>query len=230
MFIIHCSIFEREAEKLKITDRQMLENISSDDLEDSQDPTMDSLMTAEMFVSRRGEWGLLNPEKVALDDELRGLCSTFREMAKGKRSKFRKAQTLDQKYTLLAFARRSALFALRDKSPEILRGGLTSIAMVDTDFRYILVALAVLHHSAKRLELDATQEFEKAAQLANSRTAKLFADFVERDAQSQDLSGSWGFEEVVLDWEIGFAKWGFAKYDPETDLLQLANWPSSLPV
>ena len=181
------------------------------------DPDPDS---PKAYQSRKGEWGLLNPTQVPLDDELRALARDYASKDADERARVR--GTLPVKpHTLLYFAKRSAVFALRTRDLEIVRDGLRAIAMLDTkniDYRDILMSIAVLHHAAERLGADVAAEFNAAAELAPAGTAKHLNLFPSREPRSKDLGKSWGYREVELDSGIGLASSGFAPYDPQHNL------------
>jgi hypothetical protein len=184
-----------------------------------------SPMPEGAYGRHKGEWDLLNPQHMKLDDILRELCSSFVAKSLDERSEFRSAVSLEEFYTLIEFARRTAVFALRSNDAQILKDGLTGLAMIEaerTDFRDILVALALLHHSATRIGINPSSAFAAAAKIAEPGTAELISGFVRRDPHSQSLRHSWGYVEVKTDAGIGFAQWGFEAYSPKVDLLGVA--------
>ncbi len=64
--------------------------------------------------------GLVNPEPVELDRLLRELCVSFAAKPVPEQTALRAAVSTDESYTLLCFARRSVVFALRDRDPGML--------------------------------------------------------------------------------------------------------------
>lgn len=188
-------------------------------------PNVVSPMPKKKYNSQKGQWELLNPRPSELDTILRELCSTYTRKSNQEQSEFRSAITLDEFYTLIEFARRSAVFALRSKDPDILNTGLTSIAMIEaerTDFRDILSALALLHHSATRIGLNPSKVFANAAKIAEPGTSELITGFAQRDPESLSLRDSWGYYEVDTNYGVGFTQWGFETYSPMLDLLEIA--------
>ena len=108
----------------------------------------------------------MNPKQVEFDRILQELCSSFAKKSPGERSSFRAAVSLEEFYTLIEFARRAAVFSLRRNDSHILQGGLTALAMIEaerTDSRDILIALALLHHSAVRIGMNPSSAFQTAA-------------------------------------------------------------------
>ena len=177
------------------------------------------------YLVTRGEWGLINPKPVEMDETLRELSASFLNMSSEQRDEFRGAVSLDEFYTLLEFARRSSVFAVREDNSELIGNGLVAIAMIEakrTDFRDILVALSLLHHSASKIGMDVRSEFAKAAAIAEPDTAKMIADFSNRPTDRKCLQSSWGFCEVNSRAEFGFVRSGFREYNPRSDLLGIA--------
>ena len=176
------------------------------------------------FEPRAGEFGLLNPSPQPYDRALREFCSGFAIQTEGQREAIRGAISMGEFYILMGFADRSAVFALREGDPAILQDGLTALAMIDgerIDFRDVLMSIALLNHSAERLQVDVAATFESAAALAEPRTAELLRSFVRREPSSKSLEKSWGHREVELDSGIGFVSSGFAEYQPQHDLIGL---------
>lgn len=176
------------------------------------------------YERREGELGLLNPSPQDFDQALRKFCAEFATGSQEERAALREAIPMDQFYTLMSFADRSAVFALREQDAAILHDGLSALAIIDaqrTDYRDILMSLALLNHSAERLNIDTAAAFESAAKLAEPRTAELLRSFVKRDPRSKALGKSWGYREVELDSGIGFVSSGFAPYEPQFDLVAL---------
>ena len=215
----------REGNQPVILGQQLADAMEKEKARVSQNSANSPLLSIA-YTRNRGEWDLLNPTQVELDETLRKLCSSFATMPTTERAEFRGAVSMHEFYTLLSFAKRSCVFALRSGNQDLLRSGLTAVAMIEadrTDFRDILMTLALLHHSASRLGMDAGAEFTSAAKIAEPATSELITGFASRDSQSQNLRSSWGYVEVGADAEVGFAQWGFAPYSPQTDLLQVAK-------
>ncbi len=208
-----------------ILGQQFADAIAKEQERMKRKPDIPSPMPGKKFKQQKGQWELLNPELSELDTSLRKLCTTFPGKSKLEQEKFRSAIPLDEFYTLFEFARRSSVFALRDKDPDILNSALISIAMIEaerTDFRDILITLALLHHSAKRIGLDPSSTFLKFSEIAEPSTSELITGFAGRDSASQSLRDSWGYFEVNTEYGAGFVGWGFKKYNPELDLLSIA--------
>lgn len=185
----------------------------------------ESPMPAGSYDLWRGELNLANPRRVVLDDELADLCRRLEEADADERGAARSAISLDELYTLLAFSRRSAVFALRDRLVEHVRDGLVAIALIEAervDYRDILVALSLLYHAAIRIGADASQHFKDAAALSEPDVAELINDFAARTAEHRDLRDAWGHVEIATDDGPGLVRWGFRRYEPTCDLVAIA--------
>lgn len=127
-------------------------------------------------------------------------------------------------YTLLSFSRRSAVFAMRDRTKEHLIDGLSAVAMIDRnriDFRDALGALSLLHHSARWIGVDVDDLFEKAASLAEPKMSDLIRGFQKRSEDQRDIQKSWGYAMVETKAGPGFVGWGFKPYQPSYPLDQV---------
>ena len=134
-----------------------------------------SPMPQACYELRPGELGLVNPSRLPLDSELAELSHRFARSEPDARARMRRSISMDEFYTLLAFSRRAAVFAIRDGRVEHVVDGLTAIAMIDServDFRDILGALSLLHHAVIRVGHDPHGLFRDATALAGPDVAK----------------------------------------------------------
>ena len=127
-------------------------------------------------------------------------------------------------YTLLSFSRRSAVFAVRDRSTEHVIDGLTAVSMIEPsriDFRDALGALSLLHHAARVIGASVDDLFGKAASLADPRMSELILGFLERSDDQRDIRKSFGYSVVETKGGPGFVYWGFRSYQPSYPLEQV---------
>lgn len=172
----------------------------------------------------RGELSLLKPVLHPLDRRLASLCKRFAKSSEEKRAAMRAAISKEEFYTLLAFAHRAAVFAIREQRAAWAVDGLTAVTMIEAervDWRDILVALGLLHHAATRAGLAADRVFVDLSTLAEPGTAELMQGFRERPRGDKNLA-SWGFEEVETDAGIGLIQGGFGRCKPTYDLIAIA--------
>ena len=128
---------------------------------------------------------------------------------------------MDDFYTLLAFSRRSAVFAMRDRKTQHVVDGLTAIAMIEqsrTDFRDALTALSLLHHAGRAIGADVDDLFGKAAALAEPKMSELIQGFLKQSEDQRDIQKSWGYTVVETKAGPGFVNWGYRPYRPSHPL------------
>lgn len=173
----------------------------------------------------RGETSLIKPALLPLDTALADLCQSFARADNEVRETARASISMDEFYTLIAFAARSAVFAVRLRSASWVSNGLTAVAMIDAervDFRDVLRALSLLYHAAKRVGLDASQVLRDAGRLSGRGVEELIDGFIARSERQKDLQSSWGYDEVETVLGTGFIQRGFREYEPTYDLKAMA--------
>jgi len=159
-----------------------------------------------MIVTQYEDFTVIDPRPEPLDDALRRLCATFRARPAG----LRNALTADDFYTLLAFARRAAVFAMRERDATWIADGLTAVAMIDDERvepAALAPALGLLRHAAERIGADAGKLFAEASARATRSVARAF--------RSATFSG---WEEIAT----GFVRRDANEYHPRHDLLRIA--------
>jgi len=169
----------------------------------------------------RGDLSLIAPAANPLDDEIRRVCNQYALSDTDERSKLRHSISMDQFYTLINFAKRSAVFGVREAKADLVTDGLTAIAMIEqerVDFRDILWCLGLLYHAANKAGGNADEMFRAAAAIAEPEVAGYFVRFLEQTPEYRDLRMSWGYDEVQTDEGVGFIGWGFNEYNPSVDL------------
>ncbi len=177
------------------------------------------------YHAEDGEMTLIDPQVVDLDRELRSICSRANGFSEEERQDFRNGATIDDFYTLLNFARRSSVFALREHNEKWVQVALTAVAMIDAarvDERDLPLTLSLIHHAAERLELRTLQLFDAAAALAEPRTSEIIRSFVRQPLVDKDIQSSWGYQEIQGKERTGFVQRGFDEYEPTLDLLSVA--------
>ncbi len=180
-----------------------------------------SPMPATRYDSSQGEESLINPAKNSLDSELVSLCQRFAKSDATTRAEMRSSISMDELYTLLNFGNRAAVFAMREKSVDWIKNGLTAIAMMEAnrmDARDIFMPLSLLYYSAKRIGANPDQLLRDTSKLSEPDVATILTGYVERPAQGKDLRTAWGYEEVQTGDGVGFIGWRNKKYQPTVDL------------
>ena len=171
------------------------------------------------------ELGLVNPKPNALDAALTELCRRYARSDAATRARMRRSINADELYTLWDFARRAAVFGLRERSAQKLVDGLTAIALIEServDFRDLYTAAGLLEHSAVRIGADRQKLFRDAAALAEPRTAEIILAGLDQPAEDADSRPA-GHVEVVTEGGVGFVGWFYPKkYEPTYDLKRAA--------
>jgi hypothetical protein len=147
----------------------------------------------------------IDPHWLPLDDQLTEICRRFVGSDAATRATMRTSVSRDDFYTLLDFAQRSAVFALRDNQPSHIIDGLTAIAIIETrrvDFRDALVRLALLYNAAIKIGGNPDALVRDAIALAEPDVSALIEGFINRPPSYKDLS-QWG--HMIVETENGLA-------------------------
>jgi hypothetical protein len=126
----------------------------------------------------------------------------------------RSAMTDDDFYTLIFFARRSAVTALRANDFDTARLAMVALAVIDSarvDPRDILWAAAIARHTMHRVNptTEAARSISAAAELAEPDTAQLLRRF--RTVKDRDLRADWAMMDVRTPELTGFVEVGDRK-------------------
>lgn len=149
------------------------------------------------------------------------MCHRYAGSEAEERGRIRRAASMDDFYTILAFSRRSAIFAIRERNAHRLSEGLTAISIVEQkriDPRDGIVAVAMLDHAAREIGADANGLLESAARLAERPIAELMLGLASRRDGERELRNLAGLVVVDTPAGPGFALWGFRKYEPAIPL------------
>jgi hypothetical protein len=149
-----------------------------------------------------------------LDVALRKVVRQYAAADSATRPAMRDATSMDEFYTLLTFASRQAVFAMKEKNAAHVDDALAAVSMIDPeriDWRDGMRTLELVHHAAGRFG-DAAKRFERAALLANAETAKMLHVHAKRPAPTlQDAL----YSEI----ETGLIERGIDDYAPTRDLI-----------
>src|SRR5215472_17425825 len=172
-----------------------------------------------------GDFDLTDPKRVPLDDELAAFCRGFSTSEAGTRQHFRRSIGMDEFYTLLTFARRSAVFALRARDVSHIEDGLAAVAIIDpsrVDFRDAVVAISLLDHASRAIGAADRGPFIFAASVADEVMAQRMLEFVELPPSERDIRTMSGYVQVDADTGPGFMNWNLAPYRPTCRLDRVA--------
>jgi len=173
----------------------------------------------------RGETSLIDPRPSPADEELRGVTRAFAAAGSSRRAEMRDDMSMNDFYSLLTFARRASVFAMRSRDGQWIVDALNGIAIIDAhriDERDIPLTLSVVHHAAERIGVETKRKFEAAATLAKKKPAELIRSFVRGDEKYKDLRRSWGHDEIVTSAGVGIISREFSPYNPSGDMATLA--------
>jgi hypothetical protein len=172
----------------------------------------------------QGAMEAIAPHRRPLDNKLTEICRRFAGSDATTRAITRNSVSMDDFYTLLSFARRSAVFALRDRQSSHIIDGLTAIAVVElnrVDFRDALVALALLYNAAIRIGDNPDTLVRSAVALAEPKMSALMEGFVNRSPDDKDLC-KWGHMVVETKNGPGFVSSRYRPYTPTYPMDRIA--------
>jgi hypothetical protein len=168
-----------------------------------------------------GDYGLAAVTERPLDRELQGLVRAFKDWTPEKRAEARGRISMDEQYTLLHFARRSSVLALKEESIARSEDGLLALAMIDEtriDPRDGAWAVGLLAHAIEATGADRERLVNEVAALATPGMAKILMGARERSR----LSG-WGYTQIqTKNGDVGLMRSGFSHYEPTIDMTGLA--------
>ena len=170
-----------------------------------------------------GDQSLIDPTPSPLDDVLREVVRKYAATEPKQRAVMRESISMDGFYTLMTFASRSAVFAIRERKVEFVRDGLTAIAMIDqerVDFRDIPTNLPLLYHAATRIGADADGMFRQIGRLSETAVGEWIVRFAEWPPERRSLRLGL-FVEVQTENGVGFIGRDIEKYNPTLRLESL---------
>lgn len=188
-------------------------------------PTLPSPMPKDTYPAIECVLEMFNPKSLPLDLELKELCRRAAALDADAHAKMRHAISMDEFYTLLAFSRRTALFAIRANSPEGLREAVEAVALIEiarVDFRDISIAVGVLAYAYARVGQNPRPFFEDASKRADPQVAEMLREQARQSLAGKKLSDLSFLEEVSTKYGPGFVSHGGDAYSPTVDLVAIA--------
>lgn len=170
-----------------------------------------------------GELSLLHFSVVPSDEIIDEFVAGFASRGHDAREAIRARLGMDDLYTLLTYARRTAVRALRSSDHDVAGRGVTALAIIDldrVDWRDLAWQAGILSWTIGRIGGDIAAAFEAAASLASGETAELLSGRAQSPAA--ELS-DWGFREVRTGDGIGLVEDDNVAYEPASDLIGLAE-------
>ena len=188
----------------------------------SQRPPGHESPIGSQYDAWKGEMDLLRFSESELDSSIDQLVSIYRVSPPDQRSELGDMLSMDDCYTLLTFARRSTVRAIRSQDLSVAVDGLAAVAMVDpqrVDRRDILQTVGVLYFALSRLaEEDAPKVFREVASLSDSARTSNIAGFPDQYGPHYTIS-DWGYLAVDTPEGLGLVEASIEAYDPTVDLL-----------
>ena len=224
-FAIAVVVTRRRSRRIIVLGTQTAEANARERLHRERFPHLTSPLPELRYDPSRGETTLIDPQLCDLDRELRSICSRVGASTANERRDFRNAATNEDFYTLLEFARRASVFALRDQDRKWIEDALTAVGMVDAarvDERDLPLTLSLIHHAAEGLAVRPLEMFDAAAALGEPRTSDIIRSFVRQSTADKDIESSWGYRQIDGPNGAGFVEYDFQPYKPTGDLLGVA--------
>lgn len=169
-----------------------------------------------------GEMDLLRFSESEPDSSIDRIVSTYRASTPDRRSELRDRLSMGDCYSLLTYARRSTVRAIRSQEPSIAVDGLVAVAMVDpqrVDRRDILQSVGLVYFALRRFDdEDAPRVFREVATLSDSEVTSYIAAFPDRFGRDYTIS-DWGYLAVDTPEGLGLVEASIEAYDPSVDLL-----------
>ena len=112
------------------------------------------------------------PDVTPLDRIVENVCTLYQDATPKQRPLVRPSLPQNASFVLQHFAWRMAVRALRERSRQTLRLGLTAVVIEDAkfDFRDTLRSLAIVHHVAMNIQIDPVELFQEAVAISTERT------------------------------------------------------------
>jgi hypothetical protein len=180
-----------------------------------------SPMPSGEYDQEAGDYDFASVTERPLDRELRALVRTFKAWSPERRAESRHGISIDEQYTLIHFAKRSSILALREKSIGRCEDGLLALAMIDEtriDPRDGAWAVGLLAHAIDATAADRERLVNEVASLATPGMGAIVRRATERSQLSE-----WGYTQIRTEnGGVGLVQSGFASYEPTLDMNGLA--------
>ena len=170
-----------------------------------------------------GDFDLRHMTDSPVDGAVEALVEEFTTVSVEGRDSLRASLTMNDFYTLMMYARRMAVRALRNRSPIPARLAATSLAMIEqrrVDWRDLSWAAALVSYAATTVSADAQRLLREAASIAEPEAREVLLRFA--DSPALNLS-EWGFRVYDTDDGPGLLGDEGAPYAPSIDLVAVAD-------
>ena len=169
-----------------------------------------------------GDYSITDPVPRPMDMALRAVCRGYAAARPENRAKHPAAPISDAPYALWQFARRCAVFAMRERELDFVVDGLTAVALLDprrVDPRDVSSPLPLLAYAARAIGAGPEPLFAAAAELAPTEMREVIATFLQRPEPSLR---DWLYAAVETPSGPGFVDMSVEPYDPAGPLDRVA--------
>jgi hypothetical protein len=164
-----------------------------------------------------------------VDRIVHDLARTFASAETDERERIRSSLAMRDFYTIISYARRMTVEALRQGDPSPALSGITALAMIDRerlDWRDLSWAAGLVSFALVTTSEDARRPFVEMASLAERGTAEVLLKHA--DSPTTNLR-SWGFRVVETTDGPGLISDEGKRYEPTVDLIRLSeNWANRI--
>lgn len=191
----------------------------------------ESPLAGRSYDKWAGEFDLSDPRHNPLDDELSGFCRRFAVGDANERRALRRSISMDEFYTLITFANRCAVFAIRTREVALAEDGLVALAIIDPsriDFRDAVTSISLLDHALRAIGEKASGPITFAASLADEIMGQRRLEFTTMPQAERDIRTMSGYAQVETDHGPGFMRWNLELYKPTVALDRVALCVSRL--
>lgn len=180
----------------------------------------ESPMPKGEYQRDRGDYSFLSVTALPVDFELRTLVKDFAKLDGESRRRTRACISMKEQYTLIHFAKRSAVLALNEKSSKRCEDGFLALAMIDEeriDFRDAAWAAGLLKYVMRSLGQDFYSSIGQASSISTTGMSRI----LESESGTTKLS-DWGYAEVNDGNRIGLINTENSRFDPALPLTEIA--------
>lgn len=155
-----------------------------------------------------------------IDSRIESAVTDFAALGEAERNSVRDSMSMDDFYTLLAFAGRRALAVLR--GGEAIEPAFFSLAMVDfdrVDWRDLIVTNSLVCYAGGRSGAPVADLVSRTTQLAERKTAEALK---KQPSRRINLAKSCGYREVRTSEGVALFNTGYEHFSPQADLERIA--------
>lgn len=211
--------------KVYVLGQQMADAIRKEEERLSTPGVEESPLAGRSYDKWVGEFDLSDPRHAPLDDVLAAFCNRFSASDANARQLLRRSISMDEFYTLITFANRCAVCAIRSHDVGPVEDGLVAMAVIDPsriDFRDALTSFSLLDHAARAIGASVSGLFTFAASLAEEIMGQRLLEFTTLASADRDIRYVGGYVQVETDHGPGFMRWNLEPYRPTVALDRIA--------